>query len=204
MIKVLLIEDDKELAINLTELLEWSNFTVFLAENGREALSNIDVYNPDIIVSDVRMPGMDGSTFLEELKNIKKYRGIPFIFISAIVDANEVRRLFNLGADDYLSKPFSFAQLIESINSRVTRFRELKERAGKISFNWTFKGELTKRELEITNLVAKGMNTVEIAEKLFINERTVENHKYNIMKKIGVPKRRPLYSFLLEQINKMA
>lgn len=204
MIKVLLIEDDKELAVNLTELLEWSNFTVYLAENGRDALSNIEVYSPDIIVSDVRMPGMDGTAFLQELKNIKKYRGIPFIFISAIVDANEVRRLFNLGADDYLTKPFSFAQLIESINSRVKRFRELKDRAGKITFDWTFKGELTKRELEITNLVAKGMNTVEIAEKLFINERTVENHKYNIMKKIGVPKRRPLYSFLLEQINKMA
>lgn len=196
MTKILIIEDDQDLAINLTELLELHDYSVYQANNGHEALEIVKTYKPDVIVSDVRMPGMDGAEFLEKLRADKLHRDIPFIFASAIVEPAEIRRLLNAGADDFLPKPFGFQDLKNVIDSRLSRFGEISK-ASK-SVNWKFKNQLTNRELEIATLVLQNLTAAEIADKLFVSRRTVENHKYNIINKLGVPFGKTLYSFLVE------
>ena len=199
MTRLLLIEDDQDLALNISELLELNGFEVTLASNGQHAISLLPTTNPDIIVSDVRMPGMSGTEVLRSLKENNSFRNIPFIFISAIVDQAKVREMVNLGADDYLTKPFSFNELLAVIEARLTRFKEFKD-DGKDK-EWSFAALLTNREIQIVNLVSSGLATSEIAERLFISVRTVENHKYNIMNKLDIPKRQSLYRFLLKQYN---
>lgn len=196
--KILVIEDDQDLAMNLTELLEINDYQVFQANNGLEALEIVQTYRPDVIVSDVRMPGMDGAEFLEKLRANKLHRDIPFIFASAVVEPVEMRRLINLGADDFLPKPFTFEDLNNVINARLSRFGEISKSAKNIE--WKFKDLLTNREMEIAMLVMQNLTASEIADKLFVSRRTVENHKYNIMNKLDVPFGKTLYSYLVENV----
>lgn len=198
MTKVLLVEDDASLLKNLTELLVLSNYEVKSASNGIDALSILEKWTPDIIVSDVRMPGMDGTTLLNSIKEVFQLRQLPLIFISAIVETGEVRDIINQGADDFLTKPFSFNDLKNTIDAKVARFKELNSKTPALSIEAFV--QLTSREKEILALVGKGMNIKEISDALFISKRTVENHKYNIMKKLDVPKNKSLYSYLLKQI----
>ena len=197
--KILVIEDDLDLAKNLTELLEINEYQVLLATNGIEALEIVKNDRPDVIVSDVRMPGMDGAEFLQELRSNKLHRDIPFIFASAVVEPVEVRRLINLGADDFLLKPFSFDELDNVIKARLSRFSEFS--ISSKNLEWKFKHLLTSRELEIAKLVVQNFSASEIAGKLFVSRRTVENHKYNIINKLGVQPGKTLYSFLVENIS---
>ncbi len=199
MIKVLLVEDDTSLLKNLAELLVLSGYEVKPASNGIEAMAILEKWTPDVIVSDVRMPGMDGTTFLSSIKDIWQLRQLPLIFISAIVETGEVREIINQGADDFLTKPFSFIDLKNTIDSKVARFKELNSKSPALPLEAFV--QLTTREKEILNMVGKGMNIQEISDALFISKRTVENHKYNIMKKLDVPKNKSLYSYLLKQMD---
>lgn len=202
MTKILLIEDDKDLALNISELLELNHYKVSLASNGREALRLLEEWQPNLIISDVRMPEMDGSSLLSKLKDEARFRSIPFIFVSAIVESQEVRQLIDLGADDYLSKPFSFQQLHSAIESRLARFKEIQ--AGRGLVPWPFAKLLSSRELEIIDLVAQGRSIKEISAQLNLSRRTVENHKYRIALRIGVPRRKTLYSHLQEVMAALA
>lgn len=198
MTKVLLVEDDTSLLKNLAELLSLNGYEVKPASNGIEAMAILEKWTPDIIVSDVRMPGMDGTTFLSSIKEVWQLRQLPLIFISAIVETGEVRDIINQGADDFLTKPFSFNDLKNTIDAKVARFKELNSKSPALSLEAFV--QLTTREKEILNMVGKGMNIKEISDALFISKRTVENHKYNIMKKLDVPKNKSLYSYLLKQM----
>ncbi len=197
--KILVIEDDPDLAMNLRVLLEINDYHVFQANNGLEAMEIVQNHRPDVIVSDVRMPGMDGAEFLQKLRADKLHRDIPFIFASAIVEPLVMRRLINLGADDFLAKPFSFDDLISVINARLSRFSEISKSNKNIE--WKFKEVLTSRELEIAKLVLLNLSAGEIADKLFVSRRTVENHKYKMMVKLKVQPGKTLYSFLMESIS---
>lgn len=124
---VLLIEDDTVLRENTAELLELSNYKVITAANGQIGLEAAIKNNPDIIVCDVMMPILDGYGVLEGLSkdNITKF--IPFIFLSAKTERRDVRKGMDLGADDYITKPFSEDEIISAIESRIAKAAILKE-----------------------------------------------------------------------------
>jgi len=125
--KILLIEDDAVVRENTAEILELLNFKVITAANGRigvvEALRHI----PDIIVCDILMPELDGYGVLKALSQNKKTQHIPFIYLSAKTERQDVRKGMDLGADDYLTKPFEEAELISAIESRLAKVSILKE-----------------------------------------------------------------------------
>lgn len=123
--KVLLIEDDVALRENTAELLELSGFEVFTASNGKIGIDQANSNIPDIIVCDIMMPEMDGYGVLKALSENEDTRYIPFIFLSAKTERSEVRKGMDLGADDYITKPFEEEELLSAIESRLAKAKLL-------------------------------------------------------------------------------
>lgn len=126
MTKVLLAEDDPSLRENVEELLELSGFSVFSASNGRIAVEVARKELPDIVLCDIMMPEMDGYEVLEQLSSDESTRHIPFIFVSAKTERHEIRRGMDLGADDYLTKPFEEEELLTAIRTRLERAKQFE------------------------------------------------------------------------------
>lgn len=126
--KVLLIEDDQTVRENTAEILELSDYDVETAANGELGIQSAIQFQPDIIVCDIMMPKLDGYDVLKALSQHPKTKRLPFIFLSAKTDRNDVRKGMNLGADDYLTKPFEEEDLIHAIESRIAKTKILLER----------------------------------------------------------------------------
>ena len=125
--KVLLIEDDMVLRENTAELLELSNYHVITAPDGKKGVKAAMELVPDIVVCDIMMPEMDGYGVLQQLSTENRTKHIPFIFLSAKTERKEVRLGMDLGADDYLTKPFEESELVSAIESRLAKVEILKE-----------------------------------------------------------------------------
>jgi DNA-binding response OmpR family regulator len=127
--KILLIEDDVILRENTAELLELSNYCVITAPNGKAGLDIALNHLPNIIICDIMMPELDGYGVLEALAKNENTKHIPFIFLSAKTERKDVRKGMNLGADDYITKPFEEDELISAIESRLAKASILKDRS---------------------------------------------------------------------------
>lgn len=189
MTKILLVEDEAPLREKLKEVLAMFSFDVAVAKNGVEALKLMQSYMPDVIVSDIKMAEMDGYSFLKNVKELPKGCRIPFIFITAKSNVDEMRFGMELGADDYLVKPFSTFSLVNAINTRIARVKELRDQYNKEKDDDALleklRDKLSKRELDIIRLIDQGLTSFEIADKLSISKRTVDNHRANILSKLG-------------------
>ncbi|MCB7481553.1 response regulator [Christiangramia sediminis] len=119
--KLLLIEDDVTVRENTAELLELSNYDVITASNGRHGIEKAKQTHPDIIVCDIMMPEIDGYGVLDALSKDPDTRNIPFIFLSAKTEHKDIRKGMDLGADDYLTKPFEEEELLSAIESRLAK-----------------------------------------------------------------------------------
>ncbi|MCM4157865.1 response regulator [Gramella sp. AN32] len=119
--KLLLIEDDVTVRENTAELLELSNYEVLTASNGKLGIEKAKQEVPDIIVCDIMMPEVDGYGVLEALSKNPETLNIPFIFLSAKTEHKDIRKGMDLGADDYLTKPFEEDELLSAIESRLAR-----------------------------------------------------------------------------------
>ncbi len=122
----LVIEDDALIRENVIELLTEEGFAAEGAENGRLGLEAALRSPPAIIICDVRMPELDGFGVLEALRQNPSTRSVPFIFLSAKADRADVRAGMNMGADDYVTKPFTRAELLEAIRARIVRQESLR------------------------------------------------------------------------------
>lgn len=118
---ILLIEDDTALRENTAELLELSGYKVFTAPNGKLGIQKAKSENPNIIICDIMMPEIDGYGVLESMASEDATKHIPFIFLSAKTEHKEIRKGMDMGADDYLTKPFDEQELISAIESRLAK-----------------------------------------------------------------------------------
>ena len=118
---ILVIEDESSIRDIITEMLEDENFEVSCAENGKQGLDLVHEKYPDLIICDVMMPLMHGYDVLSHLRSEEKTAIIPFIFLTAKADKSHLRIGMNLGADDYLTKPFTQSELIHAVHSRLDR-----------------------------------------------------------------------------------
>ncbi len=134
--KVLLIEDDAVLRENTAELLELAEYDVTTAKNGKIGVEVAQILLPDVIVCDIMMPELDGYGVLAFLSKQETTKYIPFIFLSAKTERQDVRKGMDLGADDYITKPFSEDELISAIESRIAKALILKEEREKYQQNF--------------------------------------------------------------------
>ncbi|WMX17429.1 MULTISPECIES: response regulator [unclassified Aureispira] len=119
--KILVIEDNLEVRENTCEILELSGYEVFSAENGKLGVQEALDKMPDLIICDVMMPVLDGFGTLKVLHKNPKTTHIPFIFLTAKAEKEDFRKGMNLGADDYITKPFTDIELLEAIEIRLEK-----------------------------------------------------------------------------------
>ena len=122
---ILVVEDNRALREGLREMLGMEGFTVLTASNGREALDHMVAFTPDLILSDIAMPEMDGLTFFQEVRNRPDWVTIPFVFLTARGQKEDVITGKDLGAEDYLVKPLTRDELVAAVRSRLSRSRQL-------------------------------------------------------------------------------
>lgn len=129
--KILLIEDNKDVRENTADILELANYIVATAENGKIGVQKAKQFKPDLIVCDIMMPELDGYDVLRSLGGDGLTASIPFIFLTAKTDRADMRLGMNLGADDYLTKPFEENELLEAISSRLRKNEFMKKEISK-------------------------------------------------------------------------
>lgn len=129
--KVLVIEDNKDVREDIADILELSSYEVTTAENGKIGIAKAEQFVPDVIICDIMMPDLDGYEVLKILGKNEKTAKIPFIFLSAKADRTDVRKGMNLGADDYLTKPFEEHELIDAIECRIKKNKFLRKEFSK-------------------------------------------------------------------------
>ncbi len=120
--KILVIEDEASIRNNIMLMLKVERYIAIGAENGRTGLELARRDSPDLIICDIMMPEMDGFAVLDALRSEPSLADIPFVFLTALDDRSSMRRGMNLGADDYIPKPFTRDELLEAVNSRLIKY----------------------------------------------------------------------------------
>lgn len=130
---VLVIEDDLPVQQNIQDLLELEGYQVLTANNGSHGLHLALSHQPDLVLCDIMMPQVDGYQVLRHLQQDPHVRHIPFIFLTAKTDLNELRCGMNLGADDYITKPFTRQALLGAIQVRLRRSEAIQQMQSEIT-----------------------------------------------------------------------
>lgn len=129
MTNILIIEDEDKIRTSLKRILEFSDFDVVDAPNGRVGLEMAAKDSPDLILCDIMMPDMNGHQVLQALNNNNQTTNIPFIFLTAKSDISEIREGMDLGADDYLTKPVKTETLLNCIRTRLDKQQKQKQQS---------------------------------------------------------------------------
>ncbi|WP_298005594.1 HD-GYP domain-containing protein [Anaerolinea sp.] len=124
-VKILLVEDDLALLEVVRDILSDTGYEVMTATNGREGLQAFRLFRPDLILSDIMMPNMDGFELLEAVRQMEEGMLAPFIFMSARTERYDTSNARRLGADDYLFKPFSAEELLTAVEARLRRREQI-------------------------------------------------------------------------------
>ncbi len=207
---ILIADDDPGIRLAVSHYLEMSGYGVITAANGKEALSLLDQYRPHLLVSDIRMPMMDGYELVKQMRKKPEFRIVPVIFLTQRNSTEARIKGYTSGCDLYLPKPFAMEELGAIIRSLLDRlqiiqseWRLLKSQKDQIyaldeSKLLLEKLNLTNREKEVLILLTQGLSNIEIGEKLFLSPRTVEKYVSSLLKKTKMNNRKELLRFSLE------
>ena len=186
---LLIVDDEPNLLRAVAACLRGEGYEVETARSGEEALVHIAQRLPDLIVSDIRMPRMDGYALARQLRNNPRTHLIPIVFLTAKDESADRIAGIRSGVDAYLTKPFEPDELVAVIANILTRVeRTHAEIARLIGSNAREQiaftdEELTEAEQRIASAVASGRSNKEIAAELGVSVRTVENHISHILAK---------------------
>jgi len=188
---VLIIEDDRVLRENTALFLEEEGFAVITAEDGLDGVQMVMKSLPDIILCDIAMPQMNGYEFYKVIQQINHLSHIPFVFLTAKVERDDIRFGMQLGVDDYITKPFDFNDLLKTINIRLAKYERL-QKVNDEKFNALAESSLIgvfifqKNKFVFYNEALAaifGMNYAEF-ESFTFEELIDENQKEEVLKKI--------------------
>ncbi|MEB3232340.1 MAG: response regulator transcription factor [Leptolyngbyaceae bacterium] len=209
---ILLVDDDVTLRIALSHYLETHGYTIIQAETGVEALSLFEQYHPDLIVSDIVMPQMDGLEFCRTLRSQRAGRLTPFIFLSSRSGLEDRVKGHQIGADDYLVKPFEPLELLAKIEAQLERSHRIHTELVQLLQQTQASPQspepppvetpkplpLSPAEQRVFWQVIQGLTNKQIGDRLFISPRTVQTHLSNILGKLEMENRAQLTRFAFE------
>jgi DNA-binding NarL/FixJ family response regulator len=187
--RLLVVDDEPNLLRAVAVVLRGEGFEVSTARSGREALVAVAKNTPDLIVSDVRMPGMDGFELARRLRRAPNFALLPIIFLTAKDETEDRVEGFRAGVDVYLTKPFEPDELVAVINSILQRVERTHSTIARLVGNeepetvFVRDEELTEAEWRVAQAVARGLSNKEIALELNLSIRTIENHVSRILAK---------------------
>ncbi|SNX60909.1 two component transcriptional regulator, LuxR family [Nitrosomonas ureae] len=198
---ILIIEDEKSLRDNISEIIRHYDYRVISAPSGEEGIKSALEFIPDIIICDIMLPGIDGFDVLTRLKQIPQLSSTAFIFLTAKSTRSDTRTGMNMGADDYLTKPFTKEELINSIKARIAKLTKAlntrDERDKSLETVLDNIPVLTKTERKVLTKISEGFTTPQIAQKLSVSQKTIENHRVNISRKLNLSGPNSLINFAL-------
>jgi DNA-binding NarL/FixJ family response regulator len=195
-ISIAIIDDQPLFRKGLIALFKpYRNIQVlFEAGDGNELMEHLETMQPEVLLLDLEMPGMDGIKATELVRN--KFPGIRILVLTMHQDEAMVLHLIEKGAHGFLLKDTTIQEISDGIHSLIDNGYYFNDRVSKIMVSGLVKGrkikptfnkvKLSEREIEVINLMSKEYKNAEIAKMLFINVRTVDRHRENIMRKINV------------------
>lgn len=188
--RLLIVDDEPNLLRAVAAILRDEGFDITTARNGRDALTMVAQSSPDLIVSDVRMPGMDGFELARRLRSVEHFALIPIIFLTAKDETEDRVEGFRSGVDVYLTKPFEPDELIAVIRGILRRVQRTHSTISRLVGSSQPAEPLFVRDMELTDAewrvareVARGLSNKEIAANINLSVRTVENHVSRILSK---------------------
>ena len=221
--KILLVDDEPGVRESVQAYLEYdADWKVDLASNANEAWELLQQETPDLIISDIMMPQVDGYQFLQKLREDPRFKHLPVVFLTARGMTSDRIQGYQAGCDAYLSKPFDPEELeaivknlleknkareddstnISQLEDMARDLREIKEKLdAKTKLATTpppMKIDLTPREQSVLDLVAQGLMNKEIAKKLQTSVRNVEKYVSRLFSKTGTNSRTELVRFALK------
>ncbi len=207
--KILIVDDDRTLRTALSRHLESQGYLVQDVESGNDAMQIFEDNLPDLVVSDIVMPGIDGFEFCRRLRATRAGQLIPFIFLSAKGEIDDRIQGHHIGADDYLIKPFDMRELVAKIEAQLERSRRTHaEILRLIQTSNQMNGKtatapsplpLTPAEEKVFWEAIQGFTNKQIGDRLFVSPRTVQTHLSNILSKLHLENRSQLVRYAFEQ-----
>jgi DNA-binding NarL/FixJ family response regulator len=212
---ILIVDDDITLRTALIRYLQNRGYSVQEASSGAEALSLFEQNPPDVVVSDVIMPEMDGLEFCRRLRATRSGQLVPFIFLSSRKDVEDRVQGHQMGADDYLVKPFDPKELVAKIEAQLERSRRIHSEiirlmqqshvatssagSGTVTQITPEPLPLTPAEEKVFWEVIQGFTNKQIGDRLFVSPRTVQTHLSNILSKLHLESRSQLIRYAFER-----
>jgi DNA-binding NarL/FixJ family response regulator len=205
--RLLVVDDEPNLLRAVAACLKAEDYDVTTARSGQEALMRLAESVPDLIISDIRMPGMDGYKLARQLRGSPRTALVPIVFLTAKDETADRIEGFRAGVDAYLTKPFEPDELIAVVNAIISRVERTHSQIARlVSSGNTAKAPasiqdeaLTDAENRVALAVSRGLSNKEIAAELEISVRTVENHISHILDKKGFSNRVEIARYVLEQ-----
>ncbi len=206
--RLLIVDDEPNLLRAVAAVLRNEGFDTMTARNGREALISVAKNLPDLIVSDVRMPVMDGCALAQKLRSTARSALIPIVFLSAKGEIEDRIEGFRSGVDVYLTKPFEPDELIAVIRGILQRVERTHSTIARLIEDeqpqetvFVRDEHLTEAEWRVAEVVARGLSNKEIAGELNLSVRTIENHISHILAKKHFSNRVEIAHYLLTNQN---
>ena len=203
--RLLVVDDEPNLLRAVAACLKAGGYDVSTARSGREALVQLAEAVPDLVVSDVRMPGMDGYQLMRQLRGAPRTALVPIVFLTAKDETADRIEGFRAGVDAYLTKPFEPDELIAVVVAILNRVERTHSQIARLVGStvedapMTFQDdELTEAEDRVALAVSRGLSNKEIAAELEISVRTVENHISHILEKKRFNNRVEIARYVLE------
>ncbi len=220
--KVLLVDDEAGLREAVQAYLQDSGFEVETASNAKEGWEKLQLSTPDVLISDIMMPQVDGYQFLAQVREDSRYKALPVVFLTARGMTKDRIQGFSAGVDAYLPKPFDPEELVAIVSNLIQRQQARIPEGGEapdiaamarqieeIKALLTQKGSLAKtaspvridftpREQDVLNRVAEGLMNKEIASRLDTSVRNVEKYVSRLFSKTGTNSRTELVRYALE------
>ena len=182
--KVLVVDDEQRIRTLLKMYLHEHEYTVFTAQDGREALNAVFNNTPHIIALDILLPDMDGFEVCKRIRQVDRFSQIPIIYLSSLQESESIITGLEVGGDDYITKPFDPNVLIARINAVLRRTQgNITEVEPQTLVEIE---QLSPQELQILNWIEKGFTNKEIAAKLNLTEGTIKVYNYIIFQKLQV------------------
>ncbi len=218
---VLIAEDDEGTRLSLCDYLELEGYSVLMASQGETALEQVFSYQPQLIITDISMPGLDGYTLVQKVRQDPAFRLLPVIFLTARNQTQDRIRGYQLGCDLYLPKPFELkeigaivrnllerSQLMQAAWIQQVALATAQQRAIQASATppaplpWTPEAAdlapgFTTREQDVLALLSDGLSNTQIGDRLFLSPRTVEKYVSSLLRKTETSNRSELLRFAI-------
>lgn len=214
---ILVVEDDEGTRLSLQDFLELEGYIVVTAEDGWKALNTINQCQPQLVITDISMPRIDGYAFLKSLRQQPQWRLLPVILLTARTATQARVEGYQIGCDVYIEKPFELEEIGAVVKNLLARsqliqtawmqYQTLAEPVPAAVVSPSVRSvaslmaddfSLTDREKSVLDLLSEGMSNAQIAATLFLSPRTIEKYVTNLLRKTDTNNRAELVRFAMD------